>query len=97
MNTWNGKTAERDCLMKGSLTVEASLIMSVFLIVWLMLLQVTFWQTDLVRMEALMAESSIRMAENIPEGRHYLRSSGGFFRMDVTDVRDSAGKDEITL
>ncbi|MCD8077692.1 MAG: hypothetical protein LUE63_04845 [Lachnospiraceae bacterium] len=71
--------------MDGSFTVEASLVVSMILLVLFYVLQMTFFLTDTVRLEAILAEASLGSAQEVEEG--------GFFLLDISGVQaeNSAG------
>lgn len=51
--------------MSGSFTVEASLVVSMILLVLFYVLQMTFFLTDTVRLEAVVAEMSLDVAQEV--------------------------------
>ncbi len=75
------KEKEKIC-MSGSFTVEASLVASMILLVLFYVLQMTFFLTDMVRLEAVVAETSLDVAQEV--------EMGGFFLLDVSGAQSES-------
>ncbi|MCD8055053.1 MAG: hypothetical protein LUF00_13695 [Lachnospiraceae bacterium] len=74
--------------MNGSFTVEASLVVSMILLVLFYVLQMTFFLTDTARLEAALAETSLGAAQEA--------DMNGFFLLDVSGVQTENSTGSVT-
>jgi len=76
----NSMRDERERTCVGSFTVEASMLMSIILMLMFLLIQLNLFQTDVVRITALMAEDSTYTKAEESERNAWVTKSGkGFF------------------
>lgn len=83
--------------LRGSYTVEAALIMAILIPVLISLLYMGEFLTDGVRMNAVMAEGSLRIRTDAGSGRTWIRDQGGFFFLHAASMAVSDGGKEITV
>lgn len=86
---------EKDSV-RGSFTVEASLVASFILVVLFFTLRMIFILTDTVRMEAVLAEGSIRIDEEMEEDGSWMEAAGGFFSLSSANVRTEVDSSKIS-
>lgn len=80
--------------LPGSYTVEASLLLSVILIVLIVVLNLSLFLTDSVRMTAVLAESAQCFAQGQEDTP---LDSCSFFRLHPEAVRVKKGRNRVTL
>ena len=82
----------------GSLTVEASMIMSILLPVIFIFLQMTLFQMDALRMDALITEdSTYTHLEEEDRNTWYSNQVGGFVFLKGSGIQRKAGKKKTEI
>lgn len=85
---------ERTCA--GSFTVEASMLMSIILMLMFLLIQLNLFQTDVVRITALMAEDSTYTKAEESERNAWMTKSGkGFFYLNASGIGRTVGSSRV--
>ena len=87
----------REIRLRGSFTVEASFLMVIFLLVWILILRFTFYQTDLVRVKAWMAESCIRISEDSSATGSRPPEADGFFLLNPSGLKTMVRTGKVTI
>lgn len=83
----------------GSFTVEASLLMGILLPVLFLIIQMTLFLTDTVRMGAVLSEQTTvvcKDGETISDSRERKGAAYGFFLLEKDRIQYSVGKDKVT-
>lgn len=93
-------TGEKDksLRMQGSVTVEASLLMSVILMVLFLILQMDLLLTDQTRMTALLAEDCTYSAQEERERNLWISEERkGFFYLEAERMQRSSKAEKVTV